>query len=397
MPLIGILAGMEEFGFKIDQTVLAQLNEEMTQKAADIEKSIYIMAGSTFNINSPKQLGDVLFKKLALPTGRKTQNGFSTDSDVLDMLYDKHPVIKEIIEYRQLTKLRSTFVEGLSKNIDPSDQRVHTTFNQTLTTTGRLSSSEPNLQNIPIKQEVGREIRKAFVATAGNILIDADYSQIELRLLAELSKDEEMLEAFRQNDDIHMNTAEEIFDMPRSMITKSMRSAAKTVNFSIVYGISDFGLARDLGVTLKEAHSYISEYYKKYPGVKIYLEGLVKEAYSRGYVETLFHRRRNIHELKSANRNIRMFGERVAMNTPVQGTAADIIKIAMVLVSKKLDEAGYKTRLVLQVHDELILEAPEVEAEAAASILKESMEEAVKLSIPFIAEVKTGRDWYQAK
>lgn len=397
MPLIGILAEMERLGFAIDQTVLSELNEDLTSKIANLEELIYAMAGITFNINSPKQLGEVLFKKLMLPTGKKTQNGFSTNSDVLDMLYDKHPIIKEIGTYRQLSKLRSTFIEGLSKNIDPVDKRVHTTFNQTLTTTGRLSSSEPNLQNIPVKQEIGREIRKAFVASEGNVLVDADYSQIELRLLAELSKDTEMLEAFRNNDDIHMNTAEEIFDLPREMITPTMRSAAKTINFSIVYGISDFGLAQDLGVTLKEAHSYISEYYKKYPGVKIYLESLVKEAYENGYVETLFHRRRHVHELKSANRNLRMFGERVAMNTPVQGTAADIIKIAMILVSNKLNEKKCNAKLVLQVHDELILEVPENEADAAAEILKEAMESAVHLSIPFIAEVKVGKSWYNTK
>lgn len=397
MPLIGILSEMERLGFAIDKTVLRELNEDITIKVANLEELIYAMAGTTFNINSPKQLGEVLFKKLLLPTGKKTQNGFSTNSDVLDMLYDKHPIIKEIGTYRQLSKLRSTFIEGLSKNIDSVDNRVHTTFNQTLTTTGRLSSSEPNLQNIPIKQEIGREIRKAFVASDGNVLVDADYSQIELRLLAELSKDTEMLEAFRNNDDIHMNTAEEIFDLPREMITSTMRSAAKTINFSIVYGISDFGLAQDLGVTLKEAHSYISEYYKKYPGVKIYLESLVKEAYEKGYVETLFHRRRHVHELKSANRNLRMFGERVAMNTPVQGTAADIIKIAMILVSNKLNEKKCNAKLVLQVHDELILEVPENEADIAAAILKEAMESAVHLSIPFIAEVKIGKSWYNTK
>ena len=394
MPLIGILAEMERLGFAIDQNILTQLNEDITKKITIHEELIYELAGIVFNINSPKQLSEVLFKKLMLPTGKKTQSGYSTNSDVLDMLYDKHPIIKEIGAYRQLTKLKSTFIEGLSKNIDPVDKRVHTTFNQTLTTTGRLSSSEPNLQNIPIKQEIGREIRKAFVASQGNVLVDADYSQIELRLLAEFSKDEEMLEAFKQNDDIHMNTAEEIFDLPRAMITPTMRSAAKTINFSIVYGISDFGLAQDLGVTLKEAHLYISEYYKKYPSVKPYLESLVKEAYEKGYVETLYHRRRSVHELKSANRNMRMFGERVAMNTPVQGTAADIIKIAMVLVSKKLNELKCKAKLVLQIHDELILEAPIDEADIAAEILKQAMENAVKLSVPFIVEVKTGKSWY---
>ncbi len=397
MPLIGILAGMERLGFAIDLNVLAMLNEDFTRRLEELERIIYEYAGSTFNINSPKQLGDILFKKLMLPSGKKNQNGFSTNAEVLEKLYDKHPIIKEISSYRQLSKLKSTFIEGLSKNVDSKDNRVHTTFNQTLTTTGRLSSSEPNLQNIPIKQEAGREIRKAFVASQGNVLVDADYSQIELRLLAEFSNDFEMLEAFRNNDDIHLNTAEEIFDLPRNMITSAMRSAAKTINFSIVYGIGDFSLAQDLGITLKQAHSYIEEYNKKYPGVKPYLDGLVKDAYTNGYVETLFRRRRTIGELKSANRNIRMFGERVAMNTPVQGTAADIIKIAMVIVTKRLKQSKCSAKLVLQVHDELILEVGKAEAEIASKILKESMESAVNLSIPLISEVKIGNCWFDTK
>lgn len=397
MPLVGILAEMEQVGFTIDQNVLLQLNQDFIEKTSNHEKNIYELAGTPFNINSPKQLGDILFRKLELPTGRKTQSGYSTDSDVLDMLYDKHPIISEIIQYRQLSKLRSTFVEGLSKNMDPRDFRVHTTFNQTLTATGRLSSSEPNLQNIPVKQEAGREIRKAFTAPKGMVLIDADYSQIELRLLAAFSQDPEMVEAFLNNDDIHTNTAEEIFDLPRAMITPAMRSAAKTVNFSIVYGISDFGLARDLGITVKEAHNYIKEYYHKYPHVKPYLETLVHQAYSKGYVETLFHRRRYIQEIKSANRNIKSFGERAAMNTPVQGTAADIIKIAMVLVTKRLKEKKCSARMILQVHDELILEVPDKEAEFASVILKEAMEGAVTLAVPLIAEVHTGDNWYSTK
>ncbi|MHB1483134.1 MAG: DNA polymerase I [Saccharofermentanales bacterium] len=397
MPLIGILARMECLGFMIDQNTLAQLNDDFSKRIKQLEEKIYEQADMVFNINSTKQLGDVLFKKLNLPTGRKTQSGFSTDADVLDKLFDKHPIIKEIKIYRQLSKLRSTFIDGLTKNIDSEDKRVHTTFNQTLTTTGRLSSSDPNLQNIPIKMEDGKEIRKAFVAPEGSVLIDADYSQIELRLLAVFSGDKEMTEAFKRNDDIHMNTAEEIFDMPRSMITPRMRSAAKTVNFSIVYGIGDYSLAQDLDISLKEAHTYIAEYYRKYPEVKPYLEKVVKEAYEKGYVETLFHRRRYIHELKSANRNIRMFGERVAMNTPVQGSAADIIKIAMILVSRKLHETDSKARLVLQVHDELILEAPEKEAEKVENILQEAMQEAVKLNVPLTVEVKTGKNWYNTK
>lgn len=397
MPLIGILAHMECLGFMIDHKTMALLNDDFSKRIKLLEETIYEQAGMVFNINSTKQLGEVLFTKLKLPTGKKTQNGFSTNADVLDKLFDKHPIIKEIKIYRQLTKLRSTFIDGLMKNIDPEDNRVHTTFNQTLTTTGRLSSSEPNLQNIPIRQEDGKEIRKAFVAPDGYVLIDADYSQIELRLLAVFSNDKEMTEAFLRNDDIHMNTAEEIFDMPRSLITQRMRSAAKTVNFSIVYGIGDYSLAQDLDISLKEAHKYIEEYYKKYPDVKPYLEKVVKEAYENGYVETLFHRRRYIHELKSANRNIKMFGERVAMNTPVQGSAADIIKIAMILVTRKLHETKSKARLVLQVHDELILECPEDEAAEVENVLMEAMQNAVKLNVPMTVEVKTGENWYNTK
>lgn len=397
MPLVAILSQMERIGFAIDNDVLIQLSNEFIDKIKEYEKNIYEYANCEFNINSPKQLGEVLFKKLLLPTGRKTQSGYSTDADVLEKLYDKHPIIKEIISYRQLSKLKSTFVDGLSKSISASDGRVHTTFNQTLTTTGRLSSSDPNLQNIPVKLDAGREIRKAFIAKDGCVLVDADYSQIELRLLAQFSNDDEMMTAFINNDDIHMNTAQEIFDMPRDLITSSMRSAAKTINFSIVYGIGDFSLAQDLGITLKEAHTYILEYYKKYPSVKPYLESLIKNAYENGYVETLFFRRRYIEELKSTNKNVKMFGERVAMNTPVQGTAADIIKIAMVLVNRKLKENNCSAKLILQVHDELILEVPIEESEIASRILKQSMEDAVKLSIPLIAEVKTGRSWYDTK
>jgi DNA polymerase I len=394
MPLVRILADMENAGFRIDHSVLSELSRSFQQQIDQIEETIHEHAGGRFNINSPKQLGEILFTKLGLPSGKKSQNGFSTNADVLDMLYDKHPIIRDIIRYRELTKLRSTFLEGLAKSIDPSDGRVHTTFHQTLTTTGRLSSSNPNMQNIPIKTTTGREIRKAFVAEDGYVLIDADYSQIELRLLADFSGDEQMTEAFRDFDDIHMRTAEEIFDLPRAMITSTMRSAAKTINFSIVYGISDFSLAKDLNISLAQAHLYIEEYHKKYPKVKPYLSRLLTNAYADGYVETLFRRRRPIDELKSENRNLRSFGERAAMNAPVQGTAADIIKIAMVLLDRRLRSEQIGARLVLQVHDELILEVAESHADKAATMLRESMEQAIHLSVPLIAEVSVQKNWF---
>ncbi|MHB8962676.1 MAG: DNA polymerase I [Saccharofermentanales bacterium] len=394
MPLVKILADMETAGFLVDRSVLSDLSADFQNRIDMMESKIYELAGKRFNINSPKQLGEILFNRLHLPSGKKSQNGFSTNADVLEMLYNKHPIIHEVMGYRELSKLRSTFLEGLAKSIDPSDNRVHTTFNQTLTSTGRLSSSNPNMQNIPIKTETGREIRKAFVAESGHVLVDADYSQIELRLLADFSGDEQMTEAFREFDDIHMRTAEEIFDLPRVFITPAMRSAAKTINFSIVYGIGDYSLAKDLNISLAEAHLYIEEYHKKYPLVKPYLSRLLKKAYSDGFVETLFKRRRYIDELKSENRNLRSFGERAAMNAPVQGTAADIIKIAMVLLDHRLKAEKCSARLVLQVHDELILEATVHEADIAARILKESMENAIKLSVPLIAEVKVKKNWY---
>lgn len=394
MPLVGILAEMEFEGFKVDVEVLNQLNASFQKRIEDLDREIHLHAGTDFNINSPKQLADVLFNRLKLPTGKKGQTGFSTNSDVLEMLSDKHPIIKLITSYRQLSKLKSTFIEGLIKSIDPTDDRVHTTFNQTLTATGRLSSTNPNLQNIPIRQEDGREIRKAFVSKDGYTLVDADYSQIELRLLAAFSGDEQMVTAFINNDDIHMNTALEIFDLPRELITPSMRSIAKTINFSIVYGIGEFSLSADLGISMKEAKTYIEEYHKKYPGVKPYLNSLIQQAYEKGYVETLFHRRRYMNELKSANKNIRSFGERAAMNTPLQGTAADIIKIAMVLVHRRLREENCQAKLILQVHDELILEVIQDESSKASEILKQSMENSVLLSVPLIAEIKTKDVWF---
>jgi DNA polymerase-1 len=340
----------------------------------------------------------VLFEQLGLKPGKKRSGGtWSTDAEELERLSADHPAIALILDYRQTAKLRATFVEGLLKAIDPADGRVHTTFNQTLTSTGRLSSSEPNLQNIPIRTAEGRQIRAAFVAAPGHLLIDADYSQIELRLLAHLSGDPEMVGAFVRREDIHTGTASRLFGIPASQVTGEMRSVAKTMNFSIVYGISDFGLARDLGVSVREAHKLIAEYEARYPNIRSYLDSLVAQAVQNGYVETMFGRRRNLPELKAASRSVRQFGERAAMNAPIQGTAADLIKIAMVRVDQALRQAHLKARLVLQVHDELIIEAPQDEAAQAADLLKTAMESAMALSVPLVAEVSSGASWAACK
>ena len=397
-PLAAVLAGMEKHGFALDIQALQTLGQEMADRQEVLQKEIYALCGKSFNLNSPKQLGEVLFVDLGLVPGKKGSAGaYSTDIEELERLSDEHPAIPMIIEYRQTAKLRTTYIEGLMRVADPVDNRVHTTFNQTLTSTGRLSSTEPNLQNIPIRMEAGQKIRRAFIAGPGMILLDADYSQIELRLLAHLSGDPAMVEAFVQNGDIHMNTATRIFDKPAEAITSAMRSIAKTMNFSIVYGISDFGLARDLGVTVKQAHHYIAEYEQEYPRIRPYLNSLVQQAYDLGYVETLFGRRRYMNELKSPNRSVRQFGERAAMNTPVQGTAADLIKIAMVRVDRALKSAGLAAHLILQVHDELIVEAPLAEADRAAVILKHEMEHAMQLSVPLLAEVHQGSSWADCK
>ena len=398
MPLTPVLAAMEHTGFAIDSHVLSDLNMQFSQRLDTLQEQIFVMSGKPFNLNSPKQLGEVLFQKLGLSSGKKKSSGaFSTDAEELERLMDAHPIIPLIVEHRQLAKLRSTFLDGLSKLTDPEDNRVHTTLNQAMTSTGRLSSTEPNLQNIPIRLSAGQQIRRAFVAREGHVLLDADYSQIELRLLAHLSGDEDMIRAFVTGQDIHVNTATSLFQLPAGQITKDMRAAAKTVNFSIVYGISDFGLARDLGITVKEAHRYIQEYNERYPGVRAFLDQLKAGAYEKGYVETMLGRRRYIHELKSPNRNLRSFGERAAMNTPVQGTAADLIKIAMVRVEHELRRHQMKARLILQVHDELIVEASQAEANEAAKILKQAMESAMSLRVPLLAEVHQADNWYQCK
>lgn len=398
MPLVFCLDRMERRGFLVDRKVLLSLHDEFQNRLIVLEKEIYALAEGPFNILSPKQLGEILFNKLGLPSGRKNAGGqLSTDSDELSRLEKAHPIVSLITEYRQLSKLDSTFVVGLQKVIDPMDGRIHSSFSQAMTTTGRLSSSDPNLQNIPIRTQAGSAIRKAFVAEHGSVLIDADYSQIELRLLAHLSEDQKMIEAFNNNEDIHVNTASSIFNVPKSEVLPYMRAAAKTVNFSIVYGISDFGLSQDLGISIQEAHRYISHYYEIYPQIKTYLESLKTFGKNNGYVQTVFGRRRVLKELSSSNRNVRQFGERAAMNTPIQGTAADIIKIAMTRVCKALQDQVPSAHLILQVHDELIIECKRDDQDQVAELLKEIMESAVSLKVPLIADVHIGQNWYECK
>ena len=399
MPLLIHLDRMERNGVLVDCDILSSIHEDMEKRIETLTKNIYEMTGEEFNIQSPKQLSEVLFEKMGLKHGRKNSSSgtYSTALEELTKLLDSHPVISEIIHYRQLTKLDSTFVLGLQKVIDPVDRRVHSNFSQVMTQTGRLSSAEPNLQNIPIRSEEGRLIRKAFVSEKGYVLVDADYSQIELRLLAHLSADPQMQKAFLDGEDIHTNTAARIFGVEKKDVLPYMRSAAKTVNFSIVYGISDFGLSQDLGISFSEAHRYIEQYYTQYPKIKEYLDSLKAVGNEKGYVETIFKRKRILKELSSPNRNIRSFGERAAMNTPVQGTAADIIKIAMNQVSSRLLEEKLDAKLILQVHDELLVECKEEISEKVSSILKESMEKAKILSVPLVAEVTVGTSWYECK
>ena len=397
MPLVMVLDRMERRGVLVDVNVIDELHKEFDAKVKALELEIYDLAGEEFTILSPKQLGKVLFEKLGLPSGKKlASGGYSTNSEELERLADKHPIINKILEYRQIQKLDSTFVMGLKKSISEKDGRVHTTFSQAMTNTGRLSSSDPNLQNIPIRTELGSLIRKTFVAKEGYVLIDADYSQIELRLLAAIAHDEEMISAFLEGRDIHTKTACGIFGVPPEMIDAGMRSAAKRVNFSIVYGVSDYGLSQDLGISVYEAHRYIEEYYRQFPTIKPCLERFKKEGHEKGYVSTLFGRRRILKELTSANHNIRSFGERAAMNTPIQGTAADIIKLAMNRAAQALSEKNLDAHLILQVHDELIVEAREDIAEEAAKVLSEAMENVVSLDVPLVAEAQIGKTWAEA-
>ena len=395
LPLCEVLAEMERAGFLVDRKALSDFGESLTAGIDALQRGIWDMAGHEFNINSPKQLGEVLFEELMLPAGKKTKTGWSTNADVLEKLVGKHPIIGDILEYRMLTKLKSTYADGLLKVIS-SDGRIHTCFKMTVTATGRLSSTEPNLQNIPVRRELGAQIRRMFVAAPGCLLVDADYSQIELRLLAHISGDETMREAFRSGEDIHAVTASQVFGVPLSEVTSQQRSSAKAVNFGIVYGISAFSLAQDIKVSPAEARAYIEAYLQKYHGVREYMERVIAEAKEKGYVETIFGRRRPVPELKASNFNTRSFGERVARNMPIQGAAADIIKLAMVNVRRRLRAEGLEARLLLQVHDELIAECPEAEAERVAALLEEEMERAVQLTVPLIAEAHSGHSWAEA-
>ena len=396
LPLCRVLAEMELAGCRVDARALAEFGEMLSRRAAELEQEIYDMAGECFNINSPKQLGEILFGKLGLPHGKKTKTGWSTNADVLEKLRYEAPIVGAVLEYRQLTKLKSTYADGLLKALDP-DGRVRTNFQMTVTATGRLSSTEPNLQNIPTRTDLGSEIRRMFVPADGCVLVDADYSQIELRLLAHMAGDEGMRESFRAGGDFHAETAAKVFHVDRAAVTPEMRRSAKAVNFGIVYGISAFSLSQDIGVSVAEAKAYMEAYFATFPGVRKYMDEVVEKAREMGYVETLLHRRRDLPELKSSNFNLRSFGERVALNMPVQGTAADVMKLAMVAVHKRLKAENLQARLVLQVHDELIVECPEEEAETVAKLLEEEMEHVVSLSVPLTAEAHWGKNWLEAK
>ena len=397
LPLAFVLADMEKTGFKLDTKALSEFLSVLIETERDYAQRIYMLAGREFNINSPKQLGEVLFDELKLPAGKKTKTGYSTSAEILEKLKGDYPIVADILDYRGVTKLRSTYAEGLLRAADENGA-VHTSFNQTTTVTGRLSSTEPNLQNIPVRTELGREMRRFFVAKDENYcLIDADYSQIELRLIAHISKDENMINAFHSGEDIHTVTASQVFGVPLGMVTSSMRKRAKAVNFGIVYGIGEFSLAADIGVTRKEAGEYIKSYFAQYPGIKAYLDGVVEAAKELGYVETIFGRRRYIPELNAQKAVLRAFGERVAMNSPIQGSSADVIKIAMINVRRALKAEGLDARLILQVHDELIVEAHKDCAERASKILKNEMENVTELSVPITVELQTADNWYECK
>lgn len=395
MPLVYTLYEMEREGVLVDANQLKSYGEDLSGKIVEIEQEIYADAGETFNINSPKQLGVILFEKLKMPYGKKTKTGYSTAADVLEKLAGEYPLVSKILEYRQLTKLKSTYADGLANFIE-EDGRIHTCFHQTITATGRISSTEPNLQNIPIRMELGRQIRKVFIPREGCVWIDADYSQIELRVLAHMSEDSNLIEAYRQAQDIHRMTASQVFHVPFEEVTSLQRRNAKAVNFGIVYGISSFGLSQDLSISTKEAANYIESYFETYPGVKQFLDRQVQEAKQQGYVMTMFGRRRPVPELSSSNYMQRSFGERVAMNSPIQGTAADIIKIAMIRVSESLRRENLKSKLILQVHDELLIETYEDEIERVKAILKKDMETAAELSVKLEIDMKQGNDWYEA-
>ncbi|MDK2808514.1 MAG: polymerase [Clostridiales bacterium] len=397
MPLVYTLYDMEKRGILVNREALKQYGDQLVDRIEELEKAIYSLANETFNINSPKQLGVILFEKLNLPFAKKTKTGYSTSADVLEKLKDKEPIVAMILEYRQLTKLKSTYADGLANYINENDQRIHGKFNQTIAATGRISSTEPNLQNIPIRMELGRKIRKVFIPKPGYVFLDADYSQIELRVLAHMSGDEKLIAAYKEAQDIHAITASEVFHTPLEEVTSLQRSNAKAVNFGIVYGISSFGLGQDLNISRKEAEGYITKYFDTYPGVKRFLDQLVEDGKQKGYVTTLFHRRRPVPELSSSNFMQRSFGERIAMNSPIQGTAADIIKIAMIRVNERLKKEGLASSLILQVHDELLIETAKDEIDDVTLILQEEMQQAANLLVKLEIEVKQGNNWYEAK
>lgn len=396
MPLIYSLYHMETAGVKVRRAALKEYGDKLKVQIGELEEQIYADCGQVFNINSPKQLGEILFEKMQLKGGKKTKTGYSTAADVLEKLAPEVPVVQKILDYRQLTKLNSTYAEGLAVFIG-EDERIHGTFNQTITATGRISSTEPNLQNIPVRMELGREIRKVFVPEEGYVFVDADYSQIELRILASLSGDQRLIEAYGQAQDIHAITASQVFHIPLEEVTPLQRRNAKAVNFGIVYGISAFGLGEDLSVSRKEAQEYIDLYFQTYPGVKAYLDQLVAEGKEKGYVRTLYGRRRPIPELKSSNFMQRSFGERVAMNSPIQGTAADVMKIAMIGVDQELEKRGLRSRIVLQVHDELLIETWKEETQIVKEILEDKMKHAAELKVALEVEAKEGDSWFAAK
>lgn len=397
MPTVEVLSDMQWNGMYVDEEELNKFGEELSSNLQNITQIIYEMAGEEFNINSTKQLGEILFEKMKLPVIKKTKNGYSTDVDVLEKLKKEDPIIEQILEYRQLMKLNSTYVEGLKPYINPKTKRIHSFFHQTITATGRISSTEPNLQNIPTRFELGKRVRKVFEPEEGKIYIDADYSQIELRVLASISGDKHMIEAFKEGQDIHKQAASKVFKTPIDEVTKEQRSNAKAVNFGIVYGISEFGLGEQLGIGRKKAKQYIDEYLEQYSGIKQFMVDITEQAKEQGYVETLFHRRRYIPELKSNNYMVRQFGSRAAMNTPIQGTAADIMKIAMIKVYQEIQNRGLKSKIVLQVHDEMMIEAPIGEKEEIQKIMKESMELAIQLKVPLIADISEAKNWYDCK
>ena len=388
---------MQINGIHVDKKELEEFGKKLKEQLEELKQEIYELCGEEFNVNSTQQLGMILFEKLKLPVYKKTKNGYSTDVDILEKLKPEHPVIEKILEYRSLMKLNSTYVEGLIPYINEKTNRIHSYFHQTITATGRISSTEPNLQNIPTRYELGKLLRKSFKPEKGNIFIDADYSQIELRVLAHISNDENMVNAFKNDEDIHKQAASKVFGIPIEEVTKEQRSSAKAVNFGIVYGISDFGLSEQLNISKKQAKKYIEQYLEKYSGIKKFMEEIVEEAKEKGYVETLFHRRRYIPELNSNNYMVRQFGARAAMNTPIQGTAADIMKIAMINVYNRLRKEKLDAQIILQVHDELIIETKIEEKEIVKTILKEEMENAMKLKVPLKVEVSEAENWYDAK